>query len=218
VTNDTVALSFSGGKDSTLALAKTLENTNKSIILFCMLDHNGYARSNGIHRSILNAQANSMGLSICFYPTSWQDYKFNLINALSGIKQRYSISGCVFGDIDIISHREFCQIVCNQINIQAYFPLWGQTRRQVKDQIISYKINSYISVIKNIPELQKILAKDYNTINFKDLEKNNIDICGENGEFHTLVYSAPSIKLNIKVKLKEIIDLNEHKLAVFEFS
>ena len=118
----------------------------------------------------------------------------------------------------VTSHREFCQIVCNQINIQAYFPLWGQTRRQVKDQIISYKINSYISVIRNIPELQKILAKDYNAINFKDLEKNNIDICGENGEFHTLVYSAPSIKLNIKVKLKEIIDLNEHKLAVFELS
>ena len=96
-----VAVSWSGGKDSCLALHVAKDSGFNPVVLLCMVDQRGYSRSNGINRQILKLQAQALQLPIVFQETSWVNYEQNIIRALINLKLSYKVTQCVFGDIDM---------------------------------------------------------------------------------------------------------------------
>jgi len=211
-----VAISWSGGKDSCLALCEAIKNGCTPVILITMVDFRGYSRSNGIHISILQEQANSIGLPIFFKETEWNDYEKNLIYSLLYVTNIYNLKGCVFGDIDIIEHRIFEEKVCLASNLIAILPLWGLDREAVKESIITENIMCYISSVASRPEMLKtILGKPYELLDFNLMKRMGVDVCGENGEFHTVVYNAELIGLKVSIKQKHIHNLSNTILCEF---
>lgn len=211
-----VAISWSGGKDSALALHLAVANGLKPQILLCIVDERGYSRSNGVSSQILQQQALALNLPIILKESSWTNYESNLVETLIEIKHTYSVAQCVFGDIHIVAHRQFEESVCQQSGLSAGLPLWGKSRHEVKREIIRLGIKSKLSVVSKKYALDELLGAEYSKLDFARLEQLDVDICGENGEFHTLVYDAPLFSKALNIEADQVYDLEHVLLSDFK--
>lgn len=148
------------------------------------------SRSHGIPKQLLQEQAQSVGLPIEFIQTTWTDYEVNYIAMLKALKAKYTFSHAVFGDIDIESHRVWEEKVSEAAGLKALLPIWQKNRRELVEDMIEAGMKCLIvSCRKELADsiLGKIITKDL----IKRFEELGIDVCGENGEYHTLVIDGP---------------------------
>ena len=208
--------SWSGGKDSCYALHKAVDQGNKAIVLLNVLNEYGdKSRSHGIPKSILEAQADSLGIPIHFFSSTWEDYESNYINNLKKLTQSYSITSAVFGDIDIQSHREWEEKVSLAANLKPKLPLWQRLRKQLVLDMIDYGIEAIITSCNQAlgPDF---LGRRIDKNLLKDLELKGVDVCGENGEYHTLVVNAPLYKHRLNVDIKSKLTASNYHFAELE--
>lgn len=160
------------------------------------------SRSHGIPREVLLAQAECVGLPIAFIESTWQDYEANYIKNLKQLKSRYRFDHAVFGDIDIQSHRDWEEKVSVAAGVKALLPLWQEDREALVFEMIEQGIKALIVSCKNefAPYiLGKVIDEKLVQV-FRDLD---IDICGENGEYHTLVIDGPAHKKPLSISIGE---------------
>ena len=188
---ETIACSWSGGKDSCYALMQAIKQGNQLKALVNMMNENGrISRSHGLPLSILQQQASAINVPIIATPTSWNDYKLHFINTLHQIKQQHHIEAMVFGDIDLQPHRDWEEMVCAEAGLTAMLPLWQQDRRELVNQMIQSGIEAVI--VSCNPQMgESFLGRSINHELVDELEKAGIDACGENGEYHTVVVNCP---------------------------
>jgi diphthine-ammonia ligase len=198
--------SWSGGKDSCFALMKAKEEGYTPKVLLNVLNEAGkISRSHGIPANILQAQAKAAGLPIHLISSSWKDYEPNFTKALKQLKADHDLSSAIFGDIDLQPHRDWEEMVCTNAGLQAVLPIWQQERETLVMQMLNSGIKTMIvSCNEKMGEhfLGRILDKEL----VQQLKDIDIDVCGENGEFHTLVLDCPlfseSLTVEVKAKLK----------------
>ncbi|MCK5814769.1 MAG: diphthine--ammonia ligase [Flavobacteriaceae bacterium] len=184
--------SWSGGKDSCYALMQILkDNSYELISLLNMMNENGkISRSHGLPHAILNQQAAALGKPIKGIPATWGEYEENYIQGLKELKEKYNSEAVVYGDIDLESHREWEEKVCNATNHLALLPLWQQDRKELVYAMIDSGIKAIIvSCNKLLGEA--FLGKEITRELVVLLEEKGVDVCGENGEYHTAVIDCP---------------------------
>ena len=188
--------SWSGGKDSCYAL---MQMQHRPIVLLNALNEDGeISRSHGLSKAILQAQAASLDTSIHYISATWSDYTNKFIAKLKTLANQYALTDAVFGDIDIESHREWEEKVCNAANINCNLPLWQQDRRKLVTEMIEAGIVAMI-VSCNADLGSDFLGKIINYETLDLLDKKGVDVCGENGEFHTVVLDCPLFKKPVNV-------------------
>jgi len=186
-----IGCSWSGGKDSCFALMQTLSERLELKVLVNMMNENGLiSRSHGIPKSILQAQAEAMKVPIVAIPTSWSDYESNFTNTLLAIRAQYEVSTMVFGDIDLQAHRDWEEKVCSNAGLKASLPLWQKDRKRLIHEMLAVGIETVI-VSCNMTLGEDFLGKTITEFLIPELESRGVDVCGENGEFHTLVVNCP---------------------------
>lgn len=192
--------SWSGGKDSCFAL---MQMNHKPTVLLNALNENGeISRSHGLHTSVLQAQAKAMNVPIDFISATWADYTENFIQKLQKLTQKHELTDAVFGDIDIEVHREWEEKVCQSASLNCHLPLWQQDRKDLVCNMIESGIVAMI-VSCNDHLVQTFLGKIINLETIAELENKGVDVCGENGEFHTVVLDCPLFASPIDVLLGE---------------
>lgn len=189
--NKNCLCSWSGGKDSCFALMQAIQLGYTSLVLLNVLNEEGkISRSHGIPSAILKKQATAAGLPVHLINSSWQDYEKNFTDALIELKEQYQLNYAVFGDIDLQPHRDWEEKVCANAGLTALLPLWKQDRRQLVNQILEAGIETMIVSCNEIMG-ERFIGKTITSSLVDELESMNIDTCGENGEFHTLVLDCP---------------------------
>lgn len=195
--------SWSGGKDSYFAFYRALQQGLKPAVLLNTLNEFGErSRSHGIPRELLERQANSVGLPIEFIQTTWTDYEVKYIEKLRQLKAEYSFSHTVFGDIDIESHRAWEEKVSKAADVEAVLPIWQEDRRHLVESMIDAGMQCLIvSCKKELADsiIGKIIDRDL----IKEFERLGIDVCGENGEYHTLVIDGPLQQFPLTVEFNK---------------
>lgn len=183
--------SWSGGKDSCYAMMQATQQGFIPKVLLNMMNENGkVSRSHGLPLSILNQQAQKMGLPLEGIPATWGDYEAKFIAVLKMLKAKYDLEAVVFGDIDLQPHKDWEDKVCAAASLKASLPLWQQDRIVLVHQMLENGIVTMIvscNTIMGEQYLGKILTKEL----AQELHEKGIDPCGENGEFHTLVINCP---------------------------
>jgi diphthine-ammonia ligase len=200
--------SWSGGKDSCFALMQSIEQGYGPSVLLNILNEEGkISRSHGIPAAILQAQAAAVNLPIHLISSSWKDYEVNFIAALTHLKEQHNITHAVFGDIDLQAHRDWEEKVCAAADLKALLPLWQQDRKELVLKMISSGIKA---IIVSCNELvgPDFLGRGLDKACMLDLEKIGVDVCGENGEFHTLVKDCPLFHSKIEV---DVLDKVKHQ-------
>ena len=202
--------SFSGGKDSTLALYKSMQ-VGEAVALIVMMEEEGvHSRSHRLTDSIIKAQAKSIGLQVFTDATSWQDYEEKFINLLN-LTKNMGAEVLVAGDLDVPDKDCWHDIVTKKVGLNLALPLRGMNHREAVSEFVNAGFKSILVTVNlsmgmKVEDLGKVLTNEY----IEELEQRGIDSCGEAGEFHTIVVDGPIFKNKIDVKFGEVLKQNEY--------
>ena len=198
-------VSYSGGKDSTLALYHAMQ-VGTAIGLIVMLEEHGLrSHSHAMPLEIIHAQAEALGLPILSAASNWDNYQTVFLNLLAQIKQ-HGAETLVTGDLDMPEHGCWHERMTQHAALKLCMPLWQRAHAEVIREFIALNFKSMIVTVNlklgmRIEDLGKILTLDY----IQTLEQRGIDPCGEGGEFHSTVLDGPIFKRAICVRQGEII-------------
>lgn len=109
----------------------------------------------------------------------------------------------------ISTHKKVERRIGHQAGLTSILPLQNLTTEQIKDDLIALNIKSKISVVNKKLPIHSILSQAYHLLDFAELKRLNIDLCGENGEFHTILYDAPFFTAPLAIVAKKTYCLNE---------
>lgn len=192
--------SWSGGKDSCLALHLAVQDGGRPQYLLTMMREDGLkSRSHGVPKALIEEQARSLGIPIVFRSASWDDYEAVFVSALREFREDGIQTG-VFGDIDVDSHREWVRRVCSLADITPVHPLWKRERRALLNEFIDLRFKAVIVVLKEDKLGKEFLGKTIDRETIAELEKAGVDASGELGEYHTVVTAGPMFSSDISLK------------------
>ncbi len=126
---------------------------------------------------------------------SWEGYESKFKHAVKELKLE-GVEGGVFGDIDLIEHREWVEGVCSDLEIEPIIPLWGLDTRDIVQEFIEEGFEAIV-VATRIKE--EWLGMRFDESFIEELKKYNFHLSGESGEYHTFVVDGPIFKRRIKV-------------------
>src|SRR5215469_3112682 len=112
------AVSWSGGKDSYLALHKIRDQFEVTTLLTMLTEDGTRSRSHGLRPEVIEAQASSMRLSLLTERASWENYEIRFLDVLRSL-QAEGTEYVVFGDIFLADHRKWAERVCGSVGLQA---------------------------------------------------------------------------------------------------
>jgi len=202
-----VLCSWSGGKDSCYALMKAVEAGHTPCALLNMMNEEGAtSRSHRIPKAILEAQAAAAQIPIHLEPASWKDYQPKFIAAISSLKVQYALDAVVFGDIDLQEHRDWEEAQCSKVGLEAMLPLWKLDREALVLEMLRESVRAMI-ISCNETMGESFLGRFLDNDTIADLKDIGVDVCGENGEFHTVVIDCPLFERPVSLgpgkKIKE---------------
>ncbi len=209
-------MSYSGGKDGTLALYRAIKLGYKPISLFTTYDiDKGRSFFHGIPENILKSISESLNIPINIIKTKGEKYGDNLEKNIIEYKEK-GVNTAVFGDIDIIGHYEYCDNICKNAGVNSLFPLWNESRKDLVYEFIDSGFKAMITIVDNTRMDEKYLGKTLTRELVDEIERDGVDICGENGEYHSFVYDGPIFKNPIAFEKKEILRIGNYSVIPIE--
>lgn len=209
--------SWSGGKDSCYALMLALSSGqhNLKAVMTMMNENNLVSRSHALPYSILQQHAQQLKVPLVTANATWDDYENEFIATLKTIKKEHATQVMVFGDIDIIYHKEWEEKVCHHSGHTALLPLWQRARKPLVLDMIDAGIEAIICSC-NMQLGTRFLGRTINHELVEELEQLGVDVCGENGEFHTLVINCPLFSNGINLPKHTKAIHNDYCFLVWE--
>ncbi|SFB28868.1 MJ0570-related uncharacterized domain-containing protein [Lentibacillus halodurans] len=190
-----VALSFSGGKDSCLALYYLQQQRIDVCCLLTTVWKESLATvAHDEKRERIMRQAERLGIPIHFVETDFGTYTDDFVFYLNELKWHYGIDGAAFGDIYLEGHREWGEQVAAAASIEAMYPLWSEQRdvSGLLHQFVSLGFHAEVikADVDKLPD--KWVGRRIDGSFVKDIMMYK-DVCpmGESGEYHTYVYDGP---------------------------
>lgn len=195
----TALASWSGGKDSCLAVWRSQKAGFNISHFLTALDETGLkTRSHGVTKELILAQGKSIGVTNEFISTAWSNYESQFIEKLNEL-HGYGVQQAIFGDIDLIAHREWEEKVCSLARITPILPLWNEDRLSMVYEFLDAGFKARVVCVDGRYLNESHVGVEFNRQYIEQLPE-EVDACGENGEFHTFVYDGPNFKHTVKWK------------------
>ena len=209
-------VSWSGGKDSCLALFRAMSQGYKPKMLFTMFSiENDVSSAHRLNEDIIKAQVNALDLESTIGRAKFEDYEAVFVKNLEAFKSQ-DIQYGIFGDIDLDEHRKWEETVCEKAQMTAVLPLWQEDREKLVKEFIDLGFKAKIVVVNKTMMSPEFLGRYLSHELLEEIEKTGADVCGENGEYHTVVYDGPLFKTPLNLSFsKEVKDI-EGKWAKIE--
>ena len=199
------AMSYSCGKDSTLALHRMISAGNECVALIIVINRDqGRSFFHGISTDLLKKYEKSLGLPVIECPSVGEDYHLAIEEGFRKAKAM-GAEAIVFGDIDIQGNREWAEERCRNVGIDSIFPLWHADRKKNVSDVISSGYRCVIKTLNNTLLPEELLGKVIDGDVVRVMEEAGIDICGENGEYHTFTADGPVFLSPLEYKTGEIL-------------
>jgi uncharacterized protein (TIGR00290 family) len=206
----TSALSWSGGKDSALALHALRNGAGPAPDALITTVTSDYARisMHGVRRELLLAQAEATALPLVeveIPATCPNDvYEQRMGQALAEAPLR-DADPIAFGDLfleDIRAYREEWLAVVGK---RAIFPLWGQDTGELARRFINDGFEAVLVCVDPRKLDGAFAGRAFDSDLLADIPA-GVDPCGENGEFHTFVHAGPIFREPIACHVGETVE------------
>ena len=192
-----VVLSWSGGKDSALALDALRRGNEYEVVGLLTSVTRGYDRISvhGVRRSLLHAQAESIGLPlqeiILEQNCTNESYEAAFHQALRTIREeRPDVAHIAFGDLFLEAARAYRERLLAGSGFDPVFPIWGANTAELARRFISDGFSARLVCVDTTQLDESFAGREFDPALLADLPS-SADPCGERGEFHTFVSSGP---------------------------
>ncbi len=202
--------SWSGGKESCFACHKAILNgyNISNLVNFISKEYKRVS-FHGIEAKLIQLQSEAIGIPLLQKETTWDGYEQEFKDAVKSLIPK-DVKGMVFGDIYLQEHKDWVERVCSELGIEAIEPLWGRDPKGLLLEFIDAGFEAIIVSAKSSLIEQKWIGQKVNGIFLEFLKEKNIDACGENGEYHTLVTDGPFFNKKIKISKSKPIKKGEY--------
>lgn len=198
-------MAYSGGKDCTLALDMMLRQGHTCKALLVSASEKGtWSHMHAFHKDILKQYSESLKIPLIFSNGKDKHDVPALLKALNEAKEKYQIEALCTGDIDLPEIKSFNESISKKAGIKAIFPLWHKDRKECLNEFWNLGYTCHIKAVDTRYLPESYLGKELSKSLIPDFEKLNIDICGEFGEYHTMVNNGPIFSKEIPLNFKRI--------------
>jgi uncharacterized protein (TIGR00290 family) len=204
-----LALSWSGGKYSALALRALRENGAEPCALVTTVTE-GYDRvsMHGVRRDLLARQAEVAGLPLVEIriPPSCVNavYEERMAQAFATTPLR-DVDAVAFGDLFLEDVRAYREDRLAAAGKSAVFPLWGRSTHELAADFVGAGFEAVVVCLDPRRLDRSFAGCSYDEAFLCDLPP-GVDPCGENGEFHTFVHAGPMFTEAVPVETGEIVE------------
>lgn len=198
---------WSSGKDSAYALYKILQQGEYDIEKLITNVNQDYERvsMHGLHENLLEAQAESIGIPLekIYFPAdvTMDLYNEKMKDKTSELKS-LGLNHAIFGDIFLEDLKNYRDSKLKEVGITGVYPLWKQDTKELLREFLALGFKT-ITVCVNAKLLGEEFVGRIIDEDFINELPNNIDACGENGEFHTFCFDGPIFKNPIEFEIGE---------------
>lgn len=201
-----VLFSWSGGKDSALALFKLLQDDAFEVIALFTTLNDTFKRisMHGVREELLDDQAAAIGLPLVkmyVHEGTNSEYEKRMEELLLKYKAD-GVNKVVFGDIFLEDLRIYREQNLAKVGMQAYFPLWGKETSALLREFWDLNFRTIICCVNDAFFNENDVGLELDQ-QFISLLPDGVDPCGENGEFHTFCYDGPLFKNKIAFLIGE---------------
>jgi uncharacterized protein (TIGR00290 family) len=187
-------MSWSGGKDSALALVKGLEqNIPVSALVTSVARATNRVSMHGVRTELLQRQAASLGLPLQTIELpdmpGMQVYEQTVRETHRVLKADGFTHG-VFGDIFLEDLKAYRETLLAQDGLQCYFPLWQRDSGVLLEEFLAAGFKAIVVCVDGTRLDKSFCGRLLDHSFFNDLPP-TVDPCGENGEFHSFVFDGP---------------------------
>ncbi len=204
-----VLFSWSGGKDSAMALYEIQKNKSYEVSALLTTVTEDYDRvsMHGLRRVLLERQADSIGIPLekvfISKGASNKEYESKMEEALLRYKDA-GVQSVVFGDLFLRDVRRYREENLAKIEMKGVFPIWGRNTTEFAHTFIDLGFRAVtICVDSNFLD-KRFVGRTFDNQFLSELPP-VVDPCGENGEFHSFVFDGPIFKEEILFKTGEIV-------------
>ena len=200
---------WSSGKDSALALYKILQNSDIEIVSLLTSVTKKYNRisMHGVRTELLIQQVKSIGLPLHIMEIpempSMEDYEKVMQETLTKFKEK-GVTHSIFGDIFLEDLRKYREGKLAEMQLEAIFPLWKIPTKDLIQEFLDLGFKTIVVCVNERNLDKSFVGRIIDAQFIADLPA-DVDVCGENGEFHTFTFDGPIFKKPIEFEIGEIV-------------
>ncbi len=204
-------LSWSSGKDSAWTLHR-LQNTDEhevvALITTFSEDVNRVAMHATRHR-LVRRQAELAGLPLVEVkiprPCSNAEYEQRFGSALRQAAQRFNTEQIAFGDLFLADIRSYRERQMATLGFNPIFPLWAEDTSKLAIDMLNGGLRAQLTCIDPRVMPRELAGRAFDRELLNDLP-DDVDPCGENGEFHSFCWSSPSFHEDIPITIGQTVE------------
>jgi len=203
-------VSWSGGKDSSLALHRVLSERTHRVdgLLTTVTDTHDRISMHGVRRTLLDAQARALALPlrVSRIPPACSNDAYE--RAAREALAEYASEGgeaVVFGDLFLADVRAYRERLLAPVPLAADFPLWGEDTATLARRFIALGFRAVLVCVDPRQIDPRFCGREFDDALLAELPA-SADPCGENGEFHTFVYDGPIFREPVQVERGEVVE------------
>ncbi len=183
---------WSGGKDSALALDRARRAGIEVARLMCFFDSaTRRVRFHATRVEMLDAQASAIGIPLRAIATSWPEMEAALRAELESLRDE-GFAGVIFGDIHLADVRAWYEERVTAAGLEHVEPIWGEPPPALLDEFISSGGRAVITCVDLARLDEAFLGRVIDESFAADIAATGVDVCGENGEFHSFAFAGPA--------------------------
>ncbi len=210
----TYALMSSGGKDSTVALDRARrQNMDVAYLVNIYEGSTDRVRFHGVRHELIELQAKALNLVPITAHTTPDDFEQAFLGTLQQLNDR-DVEGVIFGNIHLADVRAWYEERVRDAGLEHIEPIWGDPPIEIAWEVVERGYQALIVSVDlkqaAVPFLGRELDADVVTeIGCID----NLDPCGELGEYHTFVFDGPEFREPVSFVLGDTIEKDGHQFV-----
>jgi uncharacterized protein (TIGR00290 family) len=208
--SERIAMCFSGGKDSALALHALQQSGAWRVETLITTVTDAYDRvsMHGVRRALVRDQAAAIGIPLVEVVVPPQSSNKIYERAMGEAFNRLHEDGIrrvAFGDIFLEDLREYRERQLAASGLECLFPIWRQPTAALARSFIRDGFEAIAVCIDPAVLDASFAGRPFDARFLADLPE-GVDPCGENGEFHTFVWDGPVLSRPIPVTRGEVVE------------
>jgi uncharacterized protein (TIGR00290 family) len=203
-------VSWSSGKDSAFALyeARRLGLADVVGVLTTLNEAYDRVAMHGVRESVLDRQIAALALPALKVmlpnPCSNEVYAQRMAQACERMKEQ-GVSHVVFGDLFLEDIRAYREKQLATVGMTGIYPLWRRDTAVLARTMITSGLVAHLVCVDPRQLGREFAGRRFDTRLLDELPA-QVDPCGENGEFHTLVSAGPMFAAPIAVSVGTVVE------------
>jgi uncharacterized protein (TIGR00290 family) len=212
-----ILLSWSSGKDSAWSLHVLRQRGEHEVVglLTTFNDEADRVAMHAVRRKLVERQAAAAGLALWAVKLPWpcSNERYEVLMAEACAKAvAEGIEGVAFGDLFLEDVRAYREKQMKGTGLEPVFPVWGLPTRALAEEMIASGTRAKLTCVDTGKLDRSFVGREFD-VSLLSAFPEDVDPCGERGEFHSFVYAGPMLEGVVAVSVGETVARDQFVFA-----